>query len=143
MFKMINCRFCKREGEHILHETENTISILSNPYLVKGHTLVMPKEHYEKLLELPKSILNELIDEVVYIEELLGERLNSPGCDIRQNYRPFLEDSKLKVSRLHFHVLPRFLEDELYLKSMISEKEIFRNLNSELVKSLMNKLNNN
>jgi diadenosine tetraphosphate (Ap4A) HIT family hydrolase len=50
------------------------------------------------------------------------------GVDVRQNYRPFLAPSKLKVDHVHFHVLPRTNEDELYQKSMKHEADLFAEL---------------
>jgi diadenosine tetraphosphate (Ap4A) HIT family hydrolase len=89
---------------------------------------------------LPNKIRHELIDETMNVQELLIEKLGIPGCDLRCNYRPFLPNSKLKVSHLHFHVIPRHSEDELYQKSMIYEKQIFTDLTPELNNFLISKL---
>ena len=107
---------------------------------MKGHSLVIPRLHVERLSELPQKIKYELIDEAINIQELLMQRLQTPGCDLRQHYRPFLPNSKFKVDHLHLHVIPRFPGDELYQKSMIHETEVFTDLNPELTKSLMEKL---
>jgi len=92
-----------------------------------GHLLVIPKRHVERLSELTKEERDGLLEEVVNVQEKI---LNSfaKGCDICQNFRPFIPDSKLKVSHLHFHLRPRELDDELYQKSQIHEKEIFRDI---------------
>jgi len=135
-----NCVFCNIEKDKIIRESENTLTIFSNPYLLEGHSLVIPKRHYEKIYEIPKLILHELIDEVQCFEEILVSRLNLSGCDIKQNYRPFLQDSKYKVSHLHFHIVPRYFEDELYKKSMINEKDVFKDMSDSLFESLMGKL---
>ena len=137
---MNTCVFCNLSEREILRETPNTLTILSNPYLVQGHTLVMPKIHVQRLSELTKEIRYELIEEVMNVQELLIQKLGSPGCDLRCNYRPYLPDSRLKVSHLHFHILPRYNQDELYQKSMINEKQLFTDLTPELNKFLINKL---
>ena len=136
----MDCVFCEIEDERIVRESENTITILSNPYLMKGHSLVIPRTHVERLSELPQKVRYELVDEAMNVQELLMQRLQSPGCDLRQNYRPFLPNSKFKVGHLHLHVIPRFPEDELYQKSMIHERDVFMDLTPELYKSLMKKL---
>jgi histidine triad (HIT) family protein len=136
----MTCVFCDINNREIIRETENTITILSNPYLMQGHSLVIPKVHVEKLSELPDKIRYELIDETINVQELLMQRLDMPGCDIRCNYRPFMPDSKIKVSHLHFHVIPRYFGDELYEKSMIHEKNVFTNLTPDLTKFLINRL---
>ncbi len=135
-----NCRFCNIERDRIVRETENTITLLSNPYLMQGHSLVIPKLHVERLSKLPKNIRYELIDETMNVQELLMQRLDMSGCDIRQNYRPFMPEDRLKVSHLHFHVIPRYFGDELYEKSMIHEKKVFTDLTPDLIKFLMARL---
>ena len=128
---MENCVFCNLnlEKTRIISETKKTYVILSNPALMKGHCLVIPKRHVERLLQLNEEERIDLIKEIVKIEELLLKKF--PGCDIRQNYRPFQQQGNLKVNHLHFHLQPRELYDELYKKSQIYETEIFRFLNSE------------
>lgn len=136
----MSCVFCDLNGERILRETKNTITLLSNPYLMEGHSLVIPKLHVEKLSELSAKVRHELIDETMNVQELLMQRLDIPGCDIRQNYRPFMQDNRLKVSHLHFHVIPRYFGDELYEKSRIYEKQVFADLTPELTKFLIGRL---
>ena len=136
----MNCVFCGIKNERIVRETENIITILSDPYLMEWHSLVIPRTHVERLSELPQKVRYELVDEAMNVQELLMQRLQSPGCDLRQNYRPFLPNSKFKVGHLHLHVIPRFPEDELYQKSMIHERDVFMDLTPELYKSLMKKL---
>ena len=140
---MTKCIFCNLDresnlnGKRIVRESPNTTTILSDPYLMKGHSLVIPKTHVEKLSELSREIRHELIDEITNVAELLMKKLKVSGVDLRQNYRPFLPPSKTKVNHLHFHVIPRWFEDILYRKSMIHEKEVFTDLTLELSKELM------
>jgi HD superfamily phosphohydrolase len=70
----------------------------------------------------------ELIKEIKEVEKLLFEKMKPSGIDIRQNTRAFIKESKYKVNHLHFHLIPREFEDELYRKSMIFEKEVFKDL---------------
>jgi diadenosine tetraphosphate (Ap4A) HIT family hydrolase len=56
-------------------------------------------------------------------QKILGEL--GDGVDIRQNYRPFLQQSDLKVDHVHFHVIPRSLDDYLYKISERFETDLF------------------
>ena len=136
----MDCVFCDLNEKYVIRQTKNTVTILSNPYLIEGHSLVMPRAHVERLSELSQKIRHKLIDEAMIVEELLMQRLGSPGCDLRQNYRPFLPLSRLKVNHLHFHVIPRCPEDELHQKSGVYERRIFKDLNLDLAESLISKL---
>ena len=125
---MLNaCPFCEiinNKKERILAETAHGIVVLSNPRLVAGHTLVIPKRHVLKLSELTREERHELLDTVIEFQEKIISKI-ATGCDIRQNYRPFIKQSDLKIDHVHVHLIPRELEDELYQKSMRFEKEVF------------------
>ena len=130
---MSHCPFCKyvedRDREIIIDETPNTLTILSNPALAKAHCLIVPKRHVENISELTDDEKKEIFNQLIKTQLLLLKKFR--GVDICQNYRPFLSQSKLKVNHLHFHLIPRGFEDELYKKSQIYEKEIFTDLNKE------------
>ena len=126
----MDCQFCKiiiDKHERIVKETKFSFTMLSNPKLMDGHLLVIPKRHIEKPSELTAEERKDIFDEVINLQEKILEKI-SPGCDICEHYRPFIPDNKFKVSHLHFHLRPRFLDDELYKKVQIYEKDIFQDL---------------
>jgi histidine triad (HIT) family protein len=134
----MNCPFCKiitENSERIIRQTERVFVVLSNPKLMRGHLLVIPKRHVEKLSELDKEERVELFEEIINIENKIIEKIAS-GCDITQHYRPFIQQNNLKVDHVHFHLKPREFEDELYKKVQIHEKELFSELTKEELKSL-------
>jgi diadenosine tetraphosphate (Ap4A) HIT family hydrolase len=92
-----------------------------------GHLLVIPKRHVEKASELDKEEKREIFDATIALEEKVLEKF-AAGCDIKTHYRPFLKQSWTKVNHLHFHVQPREFEDELYQKSQIHEKKLWKEL---------------
>lgn len=109
---MKDCPFCSPK-ERILQENTLAQVVLSNPHKVPGHFLVIPKRHVEKPWELTSDELTSIFELIFFIEQKIIGKLGD-GCDIRQNYRPFLNQSRLKVDHIHFHVLPRSLEDYIY-----------------------------
>jgi len=126
----MDCPFCeivKNKTERILKETTHSFVVLSNPKLMPGHLLVIPKRHIEKLSDLDEEERDDLFGEVTNLQERVLEKI-STGCDISQHYRPFIPNNKFKVSHLHFHVRPRDLDDELYKKTQYFEKDVFKDL---------------
>lgn len=128
----MDCPFCKIDLERtrILKEGKYTLVVLSNPRLVDGHLLVIPKRHVEKLSELNEKEKLEIFETLLEFQEKILTKFAS-GCDIRQNCRPFLKQNELKVDHVHFHLIPRELDDELYQKCQIPEIGIFRMLTEE------------
>jgi len=128
----MTCPFCNinKEKTRIIKEKDNVKVILSNPRLMPGHLLVIPKKHVEKLSELNEDEKKDLFETVIEFQEKILKTFSS-GCDIRLNYRPFQKQNDLKVNHLHIHLQPRELEDELYQKCQIFETNIFNKLNQE------------
>ncbi|HUC31239.1 MAG TPA: HIT family protein [Candidatus Paceibacterota bacterium] len=128
----MDCRFCNIQEEHpdrLLREGKYTFAILSDPRLMEGHILVIPKRHVEKMSQLSREERDELLDETIKIEEKLLTKVS--GIDIAQHYRPFIPENLLKVNHLHVHIRPRELNDELYSKVQIYEKSVFTPLTEE------------
>lgn len=125
----MTCRFCNlSENEHqrVIAEHSHCVVIFSNPRLVPGHLLVIPKRHVLHLSELEADERKELFDvAITYQDRLLKV---AAGCDIKQHNRPFLPESDLKVDHVHVHLIPREFEDELYQKCHRHERELFKPL---------------
>ena len=123
------CPFCEidKEKTMVLQSKKYTFVALSNPRLAFGHLLVIPKRHIEKLSELTGDEKNELCNTVIEFQEKILAKI-STGCDIRQNYRPFQAQSKIKVDHLHIHLIPREYKDEIFRITQIHEKNLFKDL---------------
>ncbi len=127
----MNCPFCNIYKKNIvLEQGKNVFVIFSNPRLMPGHLLVIPKRHVEKISELNSEEQQELLDTVVKFQEKILDKI-AVGCDIKQNYRPFQKKGGLSINHLHIHLLPRKLFDELYEKCQKFETNIFKELKTE------------
>lgn len=121
-----DCVFCNPK-ERVLKENELALAVLSNPRKVPGHFLVMPKRHVEKPWELTSEELTSVFELIFFIEQRIIGKLGD-GADIKQNYRPFLPQSRLKSDHIVFHVYPRSLQDYLYKVAEIYETDLFTDL---------------
>ncbi len=136
------CRFCDLENsekQRILSIHEYCIVIFSNPRLMPGHLLVIPRRHILNLSELTDAERHELFKVTIKYQEKILRHIAS-GCDIKQHNRPFLKENDLKVDHVHIHLQPREFEDELYLKSHIHDREIFKPLSEEERENIRQKL---
>jgi len=113
----MHCPFCtiNTEKTRIVEEKEQVFVILSNPRLMPGHILIIPKRHVEKPSQLSEPERKELFDTALEFQEKILAKLAS-GCDMTQHCRPFQPESQLKVNHVHIHLRPRELKDELYQK---------------------------
>ena len=124
----MTCPFCNtdKEKSRMIKNGKSVFVILSNPRLVAGHLLVIPKRHVEKLSELAGEERKELFDTAIEFKNKIAKAFS--GCDMRQHYRPFIKESQTKVNHVHFHLHPRNPEDQLYKKSQLFEKDLFKGL---------------
>jgi diadenosine tetraphosphate (Ap4A) HIT family hydrolase len=120
------CPFCHPQ-ERVLLENGHAQALLSDPRKVPGHFLVTPKRHVEKPWDLTGQELGDVFALIFKIEQKLIGKLGD-GSDIRQNYRPFLSQSALKLDHIHFHVIPRSLHDYIYRVAEKYETDLFAEL---------------
>jgi len=122
------CIFCSiAEGKaHSaqLGENKHALAVLDAYPVVEGHSLVIPKKHHRALWEIPREELNGIFDLIIEVEKSLLQNLHCEGVDLRQHYRPFVPESKLKKDHLHFHLIPRKSWDELFKKAGTKETEL-------------------
>jgi len=101
----IFCKIVKKEiPAKILYEDEKTMAFLDINPRSKGHTLVIPKEHYETFEEVPEDVALHLVKTIKKVLEIL-KPLNYHGYNILSNNKPAAGQ---EVPHLHFHIIPRY-----------------------------------
>ncbi len=107
---MKDCIFCKIvKGEipaDIIYEDDKTLAFLDISPTNKGHTLVIPKEHYETIMDIPEDLLANVIKTTKKLSIALSKM--SDGISIAQNNKKLAGQI---VPHLHFHVMPRYKND--------------------------------
>ncbi|MET9607316.1 HIT domain-containing protein [Streptomyces sp. NPDC006512] len=76
--------------------------------LAPGHTLVVPTVHYAGVFDAPPAVLAEVTALVQRVAEVSRTVLNASGVNVLSASGPGSEQS---VPHLHFHVVPRWLND--------------------------------
>lgn len=128
---MENCPFCEisKEGR-TLKEGKFAYVIFSNPRLMPGHLLVIPKRHIERISELGEEERDEIFDLLVEFQTKIISKLTS-GCDIRQNFKPYVKNSRTHIDHVHFHLLPRDFQDEIQEKAEKHKDPLYKDLTVE------------
>ena len=136
---MNDCIFCKivtgESPSTNVYEDKNHLAFLDTMPVNKGHTLVIPKKHYENILDIPPEELKELIEKIQLISDAIKKSLNTDGFNIVQFNG---ESSGQTVPHLHFHIIPRHKGDGFTLNwrklkyDEDEKKEISNKIRSEL-----------
>ncbi|MBN1331803.1 HIT family protein [Candidatus Dojkabacteria bacterium] len=104
-----DCIFCKIvKGEipsYKIYEDSDFVAILDAFPAYKGHSLIIPKEHYQDIFDLPESLAGKAMIVGKKIAAALENSLNADGYNFVQNNREF---SGQVVMHYHLHVIPRY-----------------------------------
>ncbi len=106
------CIFCKIAAGEIpsktLYEDESFRVILDLGPATKGHALILPKDHYRNLYELPEEQAGKAMILAKKMATKMTEKLNCDGFNLVQNNG---EIAGQTVFHFHMHLIPRYKED--------------------------------
>jgi histidine triad (HIT) family protein len=133
LYKDEECIFCqivaRKIPSHVLFENDNILAFLDIFPISEGHTIVIPKNHYNNLEDISVDELVELFKFVKKISNKIYEKLRIDGYNILQNnFKAAGQD----INHYHVHVIPRRLEDGKFRviipKKQSTEKELNQTL---------------
>jgi histidine triad (HIT) family protein len=106
------CRFCQivagDEFAHVVFENERTLAFLDNRPLFPGHSLLVPRDHYETLADLPDELVRPLFAKARLLSVAIPKAMRKPGSFVALN-----NVVSQSVPHLHIHVVPRRQKDGL------------------------------
>lgn len=104
-----DCIFCKIANGEIpateICENEGFRVILDLGPASKGHALVLPKEHYRDITELPEKAAGEAFSLAGKVGKAMKQGLGAAGFNIVQNNGTAAGQT---VFHFHIHVIPRY-----------------------------------
>jgi len=110
--KDTNCIFCKIANGEIpsktLYEDDKFRVILDLGPASKGHALILPKEHYADLYELPEETAGEVMKLAKKMAAQMMQRLGCEGFNLVQNNGELAGQT---VFHFHMHLIPRYRDD--------------------------------
>lgn len=110
--KDTNCIFCRIANGEIpsktLYEDDKFRVILDLGPASKGHALILPKEHYADLYELPEETAGEVMKLAKKMAAQMMQRLGCEGFNLVQNNGELAGQT---VFHFHMHLIPRYRDD--------------------------------
>lgn len=107
-----DCIFCKLANGVIptnsIYEDDEFNVILDMGPATKGHALILPKEHYANLYEIPEETAGKVMILAKRLAIKMTERLGADGFNLVQNNN---ECAGQTVFHFHFHLIPRYEND--------------------------------
>ncbi|WP_440766582.1 HIT family protein [Natronorubrum sp. DTA7] len=99
------------EGEipaRVVYEDETTMAFLDANPLAPGHTLVIPKDEYERLNDIPDDVATDLYATIHRLIPAVEESVDADATTVAFNNG---EEAGQEVPHVHCHIVPRFEGD--------------------------------
>lgn len=108
------CTFCKiidgSETAQIVYKDENVIAFFPRTMNVKGHIIIAPVQHFINFFDIQEDVLYSLMDKIKFLSNHCQKRLGAEGINLLHASG---ESAQQSISHFHFHLLPRFKNDNL------------------------------
>ena len=134
----MTCIFCdilagKRIG-HIVYEDEHHIAFLDKYPIDDGHTLVIPKKHYERITDMDSNDVGEIFSIVPKIAKAVLSGAGADAFSLAQNNG---KAAKQIIPHVHIHIIPRYNnKGTVWTKRQIPTDDVL----SELAKKIKSAL---
>ena len=107
-----DCIFCEviqgKVSAPVVFEDEVSLAFLDHRPLFPGHCLLVPKEHFETLADLPRKLIAPFFLNAQFLSQAVESALDAEGTFVAMNNRV-----SQSVPHLHVHIVPRRRKDGL------------------------------
>ena len=104
-----NCIFCKIAAGEIpsrkIYEDKDLIAIMDLSPTSKGHSLIIPKEHYTNIYDIDEEIAGKVMKTAKKLATKMTVALNCDGFNLLQNNG---ETAGQTMFHFHMHLIPRY-----------------------------------
>ena len=108
----MNCLFCGIVSDEvdatIVFQDDISLAFLDHRPLFPGHCLLVPREHFETLSDLPQELIGPFFENVQLLTRAVELALEAEGSFVAMNNRV-----SQSVPHLHVHIVPRRKKDGL------------------------------
>ncbi len=110
-----DCIFCKIAAGTIpsgmVCQTDDTFAFLDIGPISEGHTLVIPKRHYERMEDCPPEVLASIGSVLGRVAKAVVEATGADGYNVLCNRG---RAAGQLVDHVHFHIIPRKTGDGVF-----------------------------
>ncbi|MDE1762698.1 MAG: HIT family protein [Thaumarchaeota archaeon] len=130
----MKCLFCdisagKKEA-HLIYEDKTHIAIMDKYPIQMGHSLVIPKEHHEKITDMPTEGVSSLFSKVPIVAQAILKATGADGFNIGQNNG--IAANQI-IPHVHVHIIPRYEKmNNPWKRRMIATDEELKKLSDKI-----------
>ncbi len=109
-----SCNFCKiilgEDQASIVYDDDSVLAFMDLHPANVGHTLVVPRDHWETIYDIPEKVLADLFAVVKRVSVAVKKAVGAEGISILQFNERAAGQS---VRHFHVHIIPRFRGDAI------------------------------
>ena len=104
----IFCKIAKKEiPSHVIMENKNSMAFLDAFPISRGHTIVIPKNHYEKIQDMEEIDNRDLFNTVQNVISKVDKITGSTLLAVHNG-----KESGQEIPHVHVHLIPRESSDQ-------------------------------
>ena len=132
------CIFCKIANNELpsykVYEDEFVLAFLDINPTTLGHTLIIPKKHYENIFEIEDNVLKKIAEVSKIIANNMRKNLEDvKGVNIFQSNGLVAEQV---IMHYHMHVIPRRETDSFKINNCLKNLQIEDNKFKEILEKI-------
>jgi histidine triad (HIT) family protein len=108
----VSCLFCRVVNREVparlIFEDEISLAFLDHRPVFPGHCLLIPKQHYETLTDLPEDLIGPFFKRAQLLARAVESAMEAHGTFVAMNNRV-----SQSVPHFHVHIVPRRRKDGL------------------------------
>jgi len=105
----MNCLFCDiiagKVDAHFVYNDKTHVAIMDKYPIQRGHTLVIPRDHHERITDMNTEYVSLLFSKIPVIARAILEVTGADGFNIGQNNG---RAANQIIPHVHVHIVPRY-----------------------------------
>lgn len=130
----MGCIFCDiiagRRAAHVIYEDNECIAIMDRYPIQLGHSLVIPRDHHERIIDMPTESVSSLFARVPLVARAILQATGADGFHVGQNNG---KAANQIIPHMHVHIIPRYEKiGNPWKKRMIASDDELKKLSHKI-----------
>ena len=104
----MNCIFCEYSKEEYIAENDLCFAIFDKFPVNEGHTLIIPKRHFQNYFDATKEEIAAIYDLSQEVKKFIDYKYSPDGYNVGVNVN---HEGGQTIMHLHMHIIPRYKGD--------------------------------
>ncbi|AIY82715.1 HIT domain protein [Clostridium baratii str. Sullivan] len=104
----MSCIFCEYSKEEYIAENDLCFAIFDKFPVNEGHTLIIPKRHFQNYFDATKEEIAAMYDLSHEVKKIIDDKYSPDGYNVGVNVN---HEGGQTIMHLHMHIIPRYKGD--------------------------------